>query len=118
MSFPQLAPKISGLRRFFSTQTLVDAATINWDVRAGVVAKVTLGGNRTLVAPTGLADGGTYILRVIQDGTGSRTLSYNAVFKWSRAVPPTLTTTANGIDIITFVSDGTYMYGVPQLAFG
>lgn len=42
------------------------------------MAKVTLGGSRMLDNPTNMTDGATYILRVIQDGAGSRTLAYGA----------------------------------------
>lgn len=101
----------------FNATTLTDAATIAWDASANQVAKVTLAGNRTLGAPTNLVDGGTYILRVIQDATGSRTLAYNAVFKWPGGTAPTLSTSANAIDILTFVSDGTNMYGVALKGF-
>ena len=101
----------------FGTNALTDAATISWNLQTQQVAKVTLGGNRTLDAPSNMVDGFTYILRVIQDGTGSRTLAYNAVFKWPGGVAPVLSTAANAIDILTFISDGTNMYGVAQKAF-
>jgi len=101
----------------FDATTLTDAATIAWDLSANQVAKVTLEDNRTLGAPTNKRDGGTYILRVIQDGTGSRTLAYNAVFKFPGGTAPTLSTGAGAIDILTFISDGTNMYGVCQLEF-
>lgn len=93
-----------------TSQTLTDAATIDWDMNSGEVATVTLGGNRTMAAPTNLKKG-TYILHVIQDGTGSRTITWNSVFKWSFAVAPTLSTGAGKRDIISFVSDGTNLYG-------
>lgn len=101
----------------FATATLTDAATISWNLQTQQTAKVTLGGNRTLGAPTNMVDGFTYILRVIQDGTGSRTLAYNAVFKWPGGAAPVLSTAAGAIDILTFVSDGTNMYGAIQKAF-
>jgi hypothetical protein len=101
----------------FDATTLTDGATINWDLDANQVTKVTLGGNRTMAAPTNMKDGGTYILRIIQDGTGTRTVTWNAVFKWSGGTAPTLSTSAGAIDIITFISDGTNMYGVEQLNF-
>jgi uncharacterized protein (DUF2141 family) len=101
----------------FGTATLTDGATINWNMNTQQVAKVTLGGNRTMAAPSNLVDGGTYILRIIQDGTGSRTLTWNSVFKWPGGTAPTLTTTAAAIDMVTFISDGTNLYGVAQLAF-
>jgi hypothetical protein len=91
-------------------QTLTDAATISWDASLGRVATVTLGGNRTMSAPTNLRVG-EYILHVIQDGTGSRTITWNSVFKWANGTAPTLTTTASRRDLITFVCDGTNLYG-------
>jgi hypothetical protein len=92
------------------SQTLTDGTTINWDASLGRVATVTLGGNRTMAAPTNLKVG-TYILYVVQDGTGGRTLTWNSAFKWTAAVAPPLTTTANARDIFSFVSDGTNLYG-------
>lgn len=94
----------------FPTQTLTDAATIAWNVALGQVAKVTLGGSRTMGAPTNLRDGDRYSLRVIQDGTGSRTITWNAVFKWAAATAPTLSTGVNKVDLINFISDGTNLY--------
>ena len=98
----------------FNATILSDGASISWDASANQVAKVTLAGNRTLAAPTNLVDGATYILRVIQDATGNRTLAYNSVFKFPGGAAPTLSTAANAIDILTFISDGTNMYGVFQ----
>lgn len=95
----------------FGTATLTDGANIDWNLATQQVAKVTLGGNRTMNAPTHLVDGGTYALRVIQDGTGSRTITWNAVFKWAGGTAPTLSTGAGDVDILTFISDGTNMYG-------
>ncbi len=92
------------------SQTLTDGVTINWDVSLGRVATVTLAGNRIMAAPTNLKIG-TYILHVIQDATGSRTLTWNSVFKWTAGVAPVLTTTANARDVFSFVSDGTNLYG-------
>lgn len=116
LTFDGDALKLGG-QGYVETQTLSDAATVNWNMNNGSVAKVTLGGNRTMAAPTNLKDGGTYILRVIQDGTGSRTVTWNSVFKWPGGTAPTLTTTASGIDIASFVSDGTNLYGITLLAF-
>lgn len=93
------------------SQTLTDGATISWNTASGQIATVTLGGNRVFAGPTNLKIG-TYVLNVIQDGTGSRTGDFsNTVFKFPGGVKPTLTTTANARDIIFFYSDGTNMYG-------
>lgn len=101
----------------FNATTLTDGASIAWDLAANQVSSVTLAGNRTLANPTNMVDGATYVLRVIQDATGSRTLAYGSAYKWPAGTAPTLTTTASGIDIITFISDGTSMFGVATLDF-
>lgn len=101
----------------FGLTTLTDAATIAWDASSNQVAGVTLGGNRTLGNPSNKQAGATYILIVKQDATGNRTLAYNSVFKFPNGVTPVLSTAANAIDILTFVCDGTNMYGVCQKAF-
>jgi hypothetical protein len=91
-------------------QTLTDGATIDWNMNLGGIGQVTLGGNRTVAAPTGLKKA-VYILYVIQDGTGSRTLVWNAVFKWTGAIAPALTAAPGSRDVFSFVSDGTNLYG-------
>jgi hypothetical protein len=93
-----------------ASQTLTDGATVTWDTSQGRIATLTLGGNRTLAAPTNLRVG-VYILYLIQDATGSRTVTWNSVFKWPGGVAPTLTTTASAKDLISFISDGTNLYG-------
>jgi hypothetical protein len=95
----------------FNATALTDASTIAWDASANQVASVTLTDNRTLGTPTNLKDGCVYILTVIQDGTGSQTLGYTSVYKWKGGSAPTLTTGAGLKDILTFVTDGTNMYG-------
>ena len=88
--------------------TLTDASTITWDVIASPVAKVTLGGNRTIAAPSGTspAAGQFIALTVIQDGTGSRTLTWNATYEFTADTAPTLTTTANKGDLFIFKYNG------------
>jgi hypothetical protein len=97
--------------KLFSTQTLIDAATISWDLSAGAFSTVTLGGSRSLAAPTNQTAGASYVLIIKQDGTGSRTLSFDSVYKFPGGIDPTLSTAADSVDIISFVSDGTSMYG-------
>jgi len=92
---------------YFAEQTLTDGATIDWNLSTQQVAKVTLAGNRTLNAPTNQQAGAFYSLTIIQDGTGSRTLTFNSAYKFTGATAPTLTTTASAKDVIVFKSDGT-----------
>lgn len=95
----------------FSTPiTLTDNSTIAWNTALGQVATVTLGANRTFGAPTNLQNGAFYSLEVRQDATGSRTLAWNGVFKWSSGVAPILSTSASARDYFVFRSDGTNLY--------
>jgi hypothetical protein len=91
-----------------SEGTLTDGATVSWDVSTDPIAKLTLGGNRTLSAPSNAVGSGQYIsLLVIQDGTGSRTLTWNAAYEFTADTAPTLTTTASYGDLFTFRYNGT-----------
>jgi hypothetical protein len=102
----------------FNMTTLTDGANISWDLSSNQVATVTLGGNRTLDNPSNQVAGCTYILIVKQDGTGSRTLNTSASnYKFPGGTEPTLSTAASAVDILTFVSDGSSMFGVAQLNF-
>ena len=87
---------------------LTDAATIVWNVINSPVAKVTLGASRTLAAPSGTtpAAGQFVSLLIIQDGTGSRTITWNAVYEFAADTAPTLTATANLGDLFTFRYNG------------
>ena len=85
---------------------LSDGANIAWNVLTSPVAKVTLAGNRNLSAASGGVAGQFVSLLVIQDGTGSRTLTPNAVYEFTGDVAPTLTTTANKGDLFVFRYNG------------
>tara|TARA_R100001530_G_scaffold65796_2_gene47128 strand:- start:7937 stop:8992 length:1056 start_codon:yes stop_codon:yes gene_type:complete len=93
----------------FNATTLSDGANISWDAAANQVCSVTLAGNRTLDAPTNQVDGAFYSLAVIQDGTGSRTLSFASGpgYKFAGGTAPTVSTGAADRDEFVFKSDGT-----------
>jgi hypothetical protein len=83
---------------------------------SGTVQTVTMTGNCTFTMPTATA-GKSFILICTQDGTGSRTAVFTSV-KFAGGVAPTLTTTATtGVDILTFVANGTSWFGTYAQAF-
>lgn len=91
--------------------TLTDAATVAVDLSTCINAIVTLGGNRTLGAPSNTKNGQTGVIRIVQDGTGSRTLAYNAVWKFAGGTAPVLTTTAAAVDLLFYqVVSSTFIY--------
>ena len=85
---------------------LTDASTISWNVSTQPVAKVQLGGNRTLGAGTNPQTGQFVSLLIIQDGTGSRTVTFNAAYEFIGDVAPVLTTTAAKGDHFVFRYNG------------
>mgnify|MGYP001368649692 FL=1 len=87
--------------------SLTDGANISVDFNSGQNFAVQLAGNRTIDNPTNCVPGQTGSIFVIQDGTGSRTLSYGTNYKFPGGTAPTLSTGASAcdrIDYITFTS--------------
>ena len=87
-------------------QTLTDASTITWNALTQPVCKVTLGANRTIGLASGGVAGAFISILIIQDGTGSRTVSWNAAYEFASDTAPTLTTTANLGDLFVFRYNG------------
>lgn len=83
--------------------TLTDAATITPDFGANQNFTVTLGGNRTLANPTNIVVGQTGSIFLVQDGTGSRTLSFGTYYDFAGGTAPTISTTANAVDRIDYI---------------
>ena len=82
---------------------LSDGATITIDMATACHHSVTLGGNRTFAAPSNQVVGQAGSIFITQDGTGSRTASFNAAFKFVGGTAPTLTTTAAAVDRVDYV---------------
>lgn len=68
-----------------------------------------MGGNRTL-ALSNASTGQCFVIRLTQDGTGSRTVTWFSTIKWPSGVAPTLTTTASKIDVFGFICTGSGTY--------
>ena len=86
--------------------TLTDASTVTWNSLTQSVAKVTLGGNRTIGLASGGVSGAFISILLIQDGSGSRTVTWNAAYEFTGDTAPTLTTTANKGDLFVFRYNG------------
>ena len=87
-----------------------DGSTVTFNLNEPNMHTVTLGGNRTFAISNETA-GQRFIIRVLQDGTGSRLVStWFSTIKWAGGSAPTLTTTANKADVFGFVVTGTDTY--------
>ena len=80
-----------------------DGSTITLDLGANTHQSVTLGGNRTFAAPSNQTVGQSGSIFITQDGTGSRTASFNSAFKFVGGTAPTLSTSANAVDRIDYI---------------
>jgi len=86
-----------------------DEATITFDLDVSNKQRVTLADNRTLALSN--PDGAqVFTIRLQQDATGSRTVTWFATIKWAGGSEPTLTTTANKADTFCFIRTGVNTY--------
>tara|TARA_R110002110_G_scaffold2253_5_gene10225 strand:- start:843 stop:2654 length:1812 start_codon:yes stop_codon:yes gene_type:complete len=102
---------------YTETVVLAAAATVTPNFTNGNVFSLTIDQATLLENPTNPKDGGTYMVVITQDGTGGRTMTYGTNYKWEGGTAPTLSIAAGAVDILTFVSDGTNMYGLKALNF-
>jgi hypothetical protein len=82
--------------------TLSDGASIAVDWSTLINGVVTLGGNRTLANGTNEKPGQSGVIRVVQDGTGSRTLAFGTDYEFAGGTAPTLSTAANAQDLLFY----------------
>jgi len=86
-----------------------DGATITFNMDEANTHTVTLGGNRIL-ALSNVDVGQKFIIRLVQDGTGSRTVTWFSTIKWPGNLVPTLTETGGKTDVFGFICTATNQY--------
>lgn len=86
-----------------------DGATVTFNMDESNLHEVTLGGNRTL-AVSNVDKGQRFIISLIQDGTGSRTVTWFGGISWPGGLVPSLTATANKTDVFSFICTDTGAY--------
>lgn len=75
------------------------------------ISRITLTANCTLTFPAA-GPGKSFTLVLVQDGTGSRTVTWPGTVKWPGGTAPTLSTGAGKIDYLSFLcTDGTNWAG-------
>lgn len=96
------AATLTGKRITERVVAMTDGATITPAGDTTDLGTVTIAGNRTIAAPSGTpTDDQVLALRITQDGTGSRTLTWNAVYSFPGGAP-VLKTAAAGVDYFRF----------------
>lgn len=103
----------SGVNTFTATKQALttdsDAATITFDLNASNIHTVTLGANRILALANPTV-GQVFIIRLVQDTTGGRTVTWFSTIKWPNGSTPTLTSAGQKTDTFAFIctSSGNY----------
>lgn len=82
--------------------TLTDAATVTPNFATTNNFAWTIGGNRTLAAPSNQVAGQSGIIAITQDGTGGRVITWNAAYKFANGVKPSLSTAAGAVDLVAY----------------
>jgi len=101
-----------------SPQTATGDGTTTIDWKLGNIFNFQFGAFNEVFTFTAPTKAGTFILKLVQDSVGSRTVTFPATVKFIGGTAPTLTTTATtGTDIITFYFDGTSYFAVEALDF-
>jgi len=103
-------------KRFNETKTTLSGTSPDVDLDLGTVFSLTLSGNSTFTfsnaASAGLSN--SFVLQVQQDaGASGYTVTWPASVEWPGGVAPTLTATANAVDVFVFITydGGTTWYG-------
>ncbi len=92
------------------TYTPSAAGTATLDLSLGNIHHITMpAGNITIALSNGTA-GQCFIIRILQDGTGSRIVTWFTTIRWAGGSAPTLTTTASKADTLGFEITGSNTY--------
>jgi hypothetical protein len=91
--------------------TITYAASVAPDMSTFFNSVITLTGNLTLANPTNPKVGQTGVIRLVQDGTGSRTITFGTNWKFAGGTAPVLSTAANATDLLFYqVISSTFIF--------
>ena len=79
--------------------------TVNWNT--GNYQIITLDQDVTFAFTNPTGGIGRFVLSIVQDATGSRTITWPGSVLWPGGTDPTLSTAPNSLDIVTCLFDGT-----------
>lgn len=105
------SPVLAGSSENVNTVAATGSTETLPDVTVATIHRLTLDANCTITFPTAAA-GKSFTVILIQDATGSRTVTWPGTVVWPAGTAPTLTTTATKRDVFTFMcADGTNWLG-------
>lgn len=107
---------IGGVVKRWDTGSGTSAQTIDFNSSTSAVVsrQFTLTGNVTFTFSNAPKAGTLISLKIIQDGTGGRTVTWPASVKWPGGTPFSPTSTANAKDVYLFLWDGSNYWFISQ----
>jgi hypothetical protein len=103
------------LNKLATTPVTLSDTSVAPDADVGMKFTWTLTADSTLNAPTNMESGQSIMIRVVQDGTGGWSLTFNAAYRWAGGQAPSVTATAGGQDVIVIVNyGGVYLCSIVQ----
>lgn len=106
------AQQYSRAHNFAATALTITGGTVPWDLSQNQVATLTVNTTTTMNTPTNPQAGATYVMIVTQGTAGNNTLSFSTAYKFPGGTAPVLSTGSAQVDVLSFVSNGTVLYGV------
>jgi len=111
------AQQYTRAHNFAATALTITSGTVPWNLAENQVATLTVTTNSTMNTPTNPQAGSTYVMIVTQGTGGSNTLSFSTAYKFVSGSAPVLSTGSAQVDVLSFVSNGTVLYGVASQNF-
>ena len=111
------AQQYSRAHNFAATALTITSGTVPWNLAENQVATLTVTTNSTMNTPTNPQAGATYVMLVTQGTGGSNTLSFSTAYKFPGGTVPVLSTGSAQVDVVSFVSNGTVLFGVSSQNF-
>ena len=86
------------------------SGTSTLDLNASSIHDIIMPTGNITIAISNETNGDIFTVKILQDGTGSRTVTWFSTIKWEDGTTPTLTTTADKADTFVFRCTGTDTY--------
>ena len=111
------AQQYTRAHNFAATALTITSGTVPWDLSQNQVATLEVTTNSTMNTPTNPQAGSTYVMLVTQGTGGSNTLSFSTAYKFVGGSAPVLSTGSAQVDVLSFVTNGTVLFGVASQNF-
>jgi hypothetical protein len=95
----------------YTAGTVTATHTPNWN-NSNIQHVILSAATTTIANGTNVKNGAVYTMIIKQNATGSRVVTWGSQYKWQSGIAPILTSISNAVDIFTFISDGTDLYGL------